>query len=104
MSKIKSLPPYAKKDIKVSDPLLIYAPKGCDNCGFTGYLGRVGLYEVLSMTDELAELIQKNPLESLIFKVAQKQGMLTMEQEGIKKVLDGQTTVEEVIRVTGDKQ
>jgi len=52
------------------------------------------------MTDELAELIQKNPVESLILKVAQKQGMLTMEQEGIMKILKGETTVEEVARTT----
>ena len=55
------------------------------------------------MSDELAELIQKNPLENLIFKTAQKQGMLTMEQEGIIKVLNGQTTVEEVVRATEER-
>ena len=55
------------------------------------------------MSDELAELIQKNPLESLIFKAAQKQGMLTMEQEGILKVLRGQTTIEEVVRATEER-
>ena len=63
----------------------------------------MGFYEVLSMSDELAELIQKNPLESLIFKAAQKQGMLTMEQEGILKVLKRQTTIEEVTRATEEK-
>jgi type II secretory ATPase GspE/PulE/Tfp pilus assembly ATPase PilB-like protein len=63
----------------------------------------VGLYEVLSMSDELADLIQNNPLENLIFKAAQKQGMLTMEQEGILKVLKGQTTLEEVIRATEER-
>lgn len=93
----------ASAKIKIEDPLLIYAPKGCELCNFTGYKGRVGLFEVLSMTDELAELIQKNPLESLIFKVAQKQGMLTMEQEGIVKVLNGQTTIEEVVRATEER-
>ena len=46
---------------------------------------------------------KNNPLENLIFKATQKQGMLTMEQEGILKVLNGQTTIEEVIRATGEK-
>src|SRR3989344_212072 len=100
LEKIKPMPPSAKSGVKIEDPLLIYAAKGCDACAFTGYAGRVGLFEVLSMTDELAELIQKNPLESLILKVAQKQGMLTMEQEGILKVLKGETTIEEVARIT----
>ena len=103
LDRIKSMPAIAKKDIKVEDPLLIYTAKGCEDCRSSGYAGRVGLYEVLSMNDELAELIQKNPLESLIFKAAQKQGMLTMEQEGILKVLNGQTTIEEVIRATEEK-
>ncbi len=100
LGKVKTLPPSAKSEVKIEEPLLIYTAKGCDACGFTGYAGRVGLFEVLSMTDELAELIQKNPVESLILKVAQKQGMLTMEQEGIMKILKGETTVEEVARTT----
>jgi len=100
LERVKSLPASVKSEIKIEQPLLLYAAKGCDTCGFTGYTGRMGLYEVLSMTDELAEIIQKNPLENLIFKVAQKQGMLTMEQEGILKVLRGQTTIEEVVRAT----
>jgi type IV pilus assembly protein PilB len=100
LDKVKSMPADSKNEVKVQDPLLIYTAKGCEACGFTGYAGRMGLYEVLSMSDELAELIQKNPLEHLIFKAAQKQGMLTMEQEGILKILAGQTTLEEVVRTT----
>ena len=103
LERIKSLPASVKSEIKVADPFYIYTFKGCESCNFTGYKGRAGLFEVLSMSSELAELIQKNPLESLIFKAAQKQGMLTMEQEGILKVLKGQTTIEEVIRVTEEK-
>jgi len=103
LEKINNMPELSKKEIKIEEPLLIYTAKGCDACGSVGYAGRVGLFEVLSMSDELAELIQKNPLESLIFKAAQKQGMLTMEQEGILKVLSGQTTIEEVIRATEEK-
>jgi type II secretory ATPase GspE/PulE/Tfp pilus assembly ATPase PilB-like protein len=100
LEKIKSMPVRAKEGIKITEPFFIYEPKGCEACSFTGYSGRAGLFEVLSMSNELSELIQKNPLESLIYKAAQKQGMLTMEQEGILKVLKGQTTVEEVARTT----
>ncbi len=103
LEKVKNLPSAARAELKMEDPLFIYEAKGCDACGLTGYAGRVGLYEVLSMTDEIAELIQKNALESQIFKSAQKQGMLTMEQEGILKVLKGLTTVEEIIRATEEK-
>jgi len=101
--KIKSIPVASRSEIKIQDPFLIYDVKGCEACGFTGFIGRAGLFEVLSMSDDLAELIQKNPLESLIFKVAQKQGMLTMEQEGIIKVLKGETTIEEVTRATEER-
>ncbi|MCX6721882.1 MAG: GspE/PulE family protein [Candidatus Staskawiczbacteria bacterium] len=103
LERVKSMPAIAKNEIKIEEPLTIYSAKGCDACGFMGYSGRAGLFEVLSMTDELAELIQNNPLEGLIFKAAQKQGMLTMEQEGIIKVLKGQTTIEEITRATEEK-
>ncbi|KKP54183.1 MAG: Type IV pilus assembly protein PilB [Parcubacteria group bacterium GW2011_GWA1_33_6] len=52
------------------------------------------------MTEELSDTILKSPIENLILKIAQKQGMLTMAQEGIIKVFAGQTTIDEVIRVT----
>ena len=104
IEKLKSLPSSSKGDFKVSENSFVYKNKGCEKCNFTGYSGRAGLFEVLSMSDELAELIQKNPLESLIFKAAQKQGMLTMEQEGILKVLEGETTIEEVARVVEDRE
>lgn len=103
LEKIKNMPDSIKKELKIEDPLLIYSAKGCENCGSVGYSGRIGLYEVFSMSDEIAEIIQTNPLESLIYKSAQKQGMLTMEQEGILKVLNGQTTIEEIIRVSGER-
>jgi len=104
LEKVKGMPAPIKKGIKIGEPLLIYAAKGCEACGFTGYTARAGLFEVLSMSEELAELIQKNPLESLIFKAAQKQGMLTMEQEGILKILKGETTIEEVTRATEERE
>ena len=103
LSRIKNFPAQAKKEFKIPEPLYIYEAKGCELCNFMGYAGRMGLFEVLSMTNELAELILKNPVESLILKVAQKQGMLTMEQEGILKVLQGETTVQEITRVTDER-
>jgi len=103
LERVKSLPAQSKNEARIPDPFYVYEAKGCEICNLTGYAGRTGLYEVLSITDEITELILKNPLESLIFKTAQKQGMITMEQAGIIKVLEGQTTIEEVTRVTEEK-
>ncbi len=97
---LKNMPAEAKKDVKIPEPLYVYEVNGCDACNFKGYKGRMGLYEVLSMTDELAEVITKTPSEVAILKVAQKQGMLTMAQEGMLKVLTGETTIDEIARVT----
>lgn len=102
LEKLKDMPDFAAKNIDTKD-FFIYQPKGCDRCRSSGYLGRTGLFEVLAMTDELADLILKNPVESLIFKVAKKQGMLTMEEGGVLKVIRGETSVEEIARATEER-
>lgn len=99
----KNLPPLTRTVIKEEDISYAYEANGCQTCNFKGYRGRTGIFEVLSMTDELADIILKNPVESLILKTAQKQGMLTMTQEGILKVLAGETTIDEIIRATEEK-
>lgn len=101
--KVKTLPLSVRNEAKIPEPFYIYGAKGCQSCNFTGYSGRAGLYEVLTMSDELAGLVLKNALESQVFKAAQKQGMVSMEQAGILKVLEGKTTIEEVARVSGEK-
>lgn len=101
--KVKSMPVYAKDEIKDANNFSVYEAKGCEVCGFKGYVGRIGLYEVLSMTDEIAEIVANEPTENKILRMAQKQGMLTMEQEGVIKILNGETTIEEVSRATEEK-
>jgi len=103
LEKIKSINKIIKEKEKITigDNFYIYASRGCEFCDQTGYSGRVAIYEVLLMTEELGELIQKNPSENLIFKLAQRQGMLTLEQEGILKVLEGKTSIQELVRATG---
>lgn len=103
MEHIENMPASVKKDIQISNPLSVYEANGCEICNFKGYKGRTGLFEVFSMTDEVANIILTNPVESLILKTAQKQGMLTMVQEGILKVLAGETTIDEIARVTEEK-
>lgn len=100
---LKDLTPAVKKEFNLENLNAVYEASGCESCNFKGYRGRTGLFEVLPMTEELAAIILKNPLESLILKTAQKQGMLTMAQEGIKKIIAGETTVDEVTRVTEEK-
>ena len=100
---LRSLPASVKKETNIPEVLYVYEANGCEACNFKGFKGRIGLFEVLSMTEELSDAILKNPVENLILKSAQKQGMLTMIQEGILKVLAGETTIGEITRATEEK-
>ena len=103
LKQIESLPQKAKKDFKFPKALNIWTSKGCRKCGYTGFSGRIGLFEVLSMTGSLADIILKEPSEAEITKESQNQGMITIQQDGILKVLVGITTIEEVIKATEEK-
>jgi type IV pilus assembly protein PilB len=74
--------------------------KGCATCNNTGYKGRVGLYEVMEINDELRELILVGASALEIKKKALEQGMITLRRSGLQKVATGQTTMEEVLRET----
>src|SRR2546422_671728 len=74
--------------------------KGCATCNFTGMKGRVAIYEVMPVTAPLRDMILKNAATADIREQAQKDGMKTLRQSGLAKVLDGTTTVEEILRVT----
>jgi type IV pilus assembly protein PilB len=78
----------------------VYKGKGCDQCHGSGYSGRQGLYEVMPITPEIRELILDRAPTTEIRKMAIKQGMLTLREDGIIKVAKGITTVEEVLRET----
>lgn len=78
----------------------VFHGKGCDNCNQTGYSGRVGVYELMLMTDELRQMIMHGSPAGPLRRKARVDGMLTMREDGWKKVLNGITTVEEVNRVT----
>jgi type IV pilus assembly protein PilB len=75
---------------------------GCDTCGHTGYKGRIGIYEVLNNDAEVQKLIVANGTSDDIQNQAVKAGMLTMQLDGFIKALRGQTSVEEILRVTSD--
>jgi type IV pilus assembly protein PilB len=78
----------------------VYKGKGCPICSNTGYKGRIGLYEVMPMKEEVKELILGRASASEIKKEAFRLGMRTLRQSGIHKVKEGQTTIEEVLRTT----
>jgi len=81
-------------------PILLHRPKGCEACGDTGYRGRSSILEVLAMTDELRQAVLKSADASRLHALAVESGMQTMQQHGLKKVLAGSTSIEEVLRVT----
>lgn len=76
--------------------------KGCSACNNTGYKGRVGLYELMIISDEMENFIVKMPTMADLNKKARENGMTTMKQDGLIKVLQGITTLDEVIRVVGE--
>lgn len=80
----------------------IYKGKGCSICNNTGYKGRLGLYEVMPMKEEVKELVLSRASTTEIKKEAIRMGMKTLRQSGILKVKNGLTTVEEVLRSTMD--
>lgn len=82
------------------DSLKIYEAQGCAECNQTGYRGRVALYEVMPIKDEIRELILTGASTNEIKKEAIKLGMLTLRHSGIRKIMAGITSIEEVLRVT----
>jgi type IV pilus assembly protein PilB len=77
-----------------------YKGKGCQTCNFTGMKGRVAIYEVMPISTEIRDLILRNATTNEIQDAACSQGMKTLRQNALQKVIDGVTTVEEVLRVT----
>jgi type II secretory ATPase GspE/PulE/Tfp pilus assembly ATPase PilB-like protein len=80
--------------------IYLYRGKGCDKCGGSGYSGRVGIFEVLDVSEKISRMIMDNVSAEEIRDVAVEEGMLTMLQDGYLKALEGITTLEEVLRVS----
>jgi len=101
---VSSLPERIKKDLKIKEPLTIFVSQGCSKCEQTGFSSRIGLFEILLMTKQLSEIILKEPSEIKIKEEADRQEMITMYQDGIVKILNGITTIEEVLRVAEEEE
>ncbi|HSI21000.1 MAG TPA: ATPase, T2SS/T4P/T4SS family [Verrucomicrobiae bacterium] len=90
------------KDVReaIKDKRTLYHGKGCDSCGGKGYKGRLGVFEVLDVTEPVRDLVLKRSSGLTITEEAISNGMVTMVQDGILKALNGDTTISEVWRVT----
>ncbi|HEV2962269.1 MAG TPA: ATPase, T2SS/T4P/T4SS family, partial [Candidatus Angelobacter sp.] len=83
-----------------SKTVKIYKGKGCSSCNGSGYKGRAGLYEVMEVDDEIRELILIGASSAELKKKAMERGMITLRRSGLRKVMDGVTTLEEIARET----
>lgn len=104
LKKIKEELRGLAKEIKISLKEKIKIPQavGCRECNFTGYRGRIGIYETLLVNEEMEKFILTSPSISALREKAIKKGMVLMKQDGLIKVLEGITTIEEIERVTGE--
>jgi type IV pilus assembly protein PilB len=86
--------------IKVGTEVEAYEPVGCGRCNNSGYKGRVGIYSVMSLSEQLKEMTIARAAETEIAAVAREEGMLTLREDGVVKIRAGVTSLEEVLRVT----
>ncbi|MCM8767243.1 MAG: GspE/PulE family protein [Candidatus Omnitrophica bacterium] len=111
---VRVLCPYCKEKIEPDEKLKIALkikegeevnvcqPKGCSECNFTGFFGRIGIFEIFIMNDELRDLTLRRVSADELRRVAEKSGMRSMYDDGVLKVKMGLTTLDEVISVTGE--
>lgn len=99
-NELKKIPPDQKADIDLVKGIKFYRGRGCKECKNSGSTGRIGIYELLSMTPEMEKIIHASVTDSEIEAEAKRQGMINMKQDGIMKALQGITTIEEILRVT----
>ena len=74
--------------------------KGCEACNNTGYRGRLGIYEIMTLDDDMRDMIVKHASTQVLRAESRKRGMKTLRQAGLMSIYDGVTTIEEVVRET----
>lgn len=79
---------------------VFYRGRGCDHCNNTGYRGRLGLYEIMTLDDEMREMIMNHASSTILRAAARKRGMRTLRETGLLSIYEGLTTIEEVVRQT----
>jgi general secretion pathway protein E/type IV pilus assembly protein PilB len=93
-----------KKDIGLPADLPLYRPVGCETCRNTGFYGRRGTFELMSMNDEIRQLILASRSTGEIREAARRDGLSSLTEDGWRLVSEGATTVDEVLRVTKDER
>jgi len=88
---------FSEREVRT---LKLFRGRGCERCNNTGYKGRVGLYEVMEIDDEVRELILSGASAVELRSKAIENGMLSLRGSGLQKIRDGVTTIEEVVRET----
>lgn len=99
---VSEIPENSGETVPPENEWQILKGKGCEKCNSTGYKGRVGIYEVLTMSEEIKAALSEKISEYEVRKLAKEQGMVTMQQDGVLKVITGITTIHEVLRVAGE--
>jgi type II secretory ATPase GspE/PulE/Tfp pilus assembly ATPase PilB-like protein len=84
-----------------TDDVVAYEPVGCSHCAGTGYRGRIGLFEVMHVDDEIRALVVERASADRIAAVAVEHGLRSLRDDGLAKVIAGETSMAEVARVTG---
>jgi general secretion pathway protein E len=93
----------AELGLRAKEPVRAHRPKGCHRCHHTGYFGRVAIFELMVLDDELRALIVQNTDSKSIKRLAVTRGMHTLRQDGARKVLLGTTSIEEIVRATEEE-
>jgi type II secretory ATPase GspE/PulE/Tfp pilus assembly ATPase PilB-like protein len=102
-SKNEILSHFNDTDLRNSN-VELFEGKGCEECRFTGYRGRTGIYEILVVTEAIREMILNRASSQQIKQKAISLGMRTLRQDGLEKVIKGITTLTEVVRVTQQEE
>ena len=98
---LREVPEIQKYRPNIAYPTQLYRPVGCEKCTFTGYKGRVSIYEGILMDRAIEEILRENPSEREIKEAAKPQGILDMRQDGIVKCISGMTSLAEIERAVG---
>ncbi len=115
---LRTLCPHCKESVELSEAAIaqygmrrflkdtdtrVFEARGCEHCGHTGYSGRTGIHELFFLDDRLRRVVQSGADARELHEAARKQGMITLYEDGLRKVVAGETSLEEVLRVTQDQ-
>jgi type II secretory ATPase GspE/PulE/Tfp pilus assembly ATPase PilB-like protein len=99
LTTLKKLMPTAYKTYFKKIPIRLYEGKGCEKCNFTGYKGRVGIFETIYVTEAVQDMILHRSSSKQIWEIAQKEGAVNFFADGLEKVMLGEVSLEELLRV-----